>query len=112
MKYAMIHDFYAARGGALSGESDFGAWWTDGPPRGPRYRVSAVHDTGDIYAVNQWTGEVELLGHVEPGECPGGVRHDLYAGCAYTLAEARLKGWADEARDLAWVRERLRKEDT
>ena len=106
MKYAMIHDFYAARGGALSGESDFGAWWTDGPPRGPRYRVSAVHDTGDIYAVNHWSGEGEFLGHVDPGDC-GGPAHGHEDDCTYTLVEARLDGWADEVHELDWARERL-----
>ncbi len=108
VRFATIHDFYTARGGERSGESDFGAWWTDGReprPRGPRYRVSVVHYTGDVYAVNHWTGEVELLGSVGPTDCPDGMDHD--ADCPYALVEASLKGWAEERRDLDWARERL-----
>lgn len=108
MKFATIKDFYDARGGERSGESDFGAWWTDGSaiPRGPRYRVSAVHETGDVYAVNHWTAEVELLGSVGPTDCPNYLDHDPV--CPYALVETRLKGWSDEAHDLEWARERLR----
>ncbi len=108
MKFATIHDFYDARGGERSDESDFGAWWTDEGelrPRGPRYRVSVVHQTGDVYAVNHWTGVIELLGSVGPTDCPDGMDHD--ADCPYALVEASLKGWADEGRELEWARERL-----
>ncbi len=38
---------------ARSGEHDFGAWWTiGGNPRSyPRYRLSWIEDTGELYAV-------------------------------------------------------------
>lgn len=84
-----IKAFYAARGGDRSGELDFGVWW-----RGPfreTYRISAVKDTGDVYAARMIDGEITLLGTLEPG---------------YDHAESALKGWVEEIHkpdSLAWA---------
>jgi hypothetical protein len=89
-----IDAFYDARGGRFSGESDFGVHWCDGRTW-PRYRVSVVKDTGDVYAIRHTNGVVELLGNVG--------RED-----AYDCAEEILDGWEDpEVIQLDWARERL-----
>lgn len=108
--YDSLDAFYAARGGAFSGEADYGSWWLDEaqPLRGPRYRVSVVHDTGDVYAINFWSQTIELLATLTPHECrPNGLKHA--ATCAYTRADQLLDGWAAEtaSKPLSWVRERL-----
>ncbi len=112
-RYPSIDAFYADRGGERSGESDFGCWWTarGGLSRGPFFRVSVVHETGDLYAINLTTGEVELLGSwgADPN-CTGrlGLRHT--EACAYSVADRVLDGWAYREKSgmsLAWVRERI-----
>ena len=110
--YLSIDSFYDMRGGRWSGESDFGVHWRDGK-QWPRYRVSVVRDTGDVYAVNQQTGAVELLGNVKPEPVrDGGDGGPYSSGQApvdvYDVAELLLAGWAQpEIHELAWVRERL-----
>lgn len=97
--------FYAARGGELSRESDYGVWWTDDVPF-PRYRVSYVKDTGDVYAVNQSTRVVEVLGTVEPIEC---LDTDFNVDWDAPL-DAVLEGWTDACGPtggLEWLRDRL-----
>lgn len=48
--FASIDAFYRQRGGAKSGESDLGVWWRGKEPY-PRYRLSWVYDTGDLYVI-------------------------------------------------------------
>jgi hypothetical protein len=92
--YLSIDSFYDMRGGRFSGESDFGVHWRDGK-QWPRYRVSVVRDTGDVYAINHQTGAVELLGNVGAED-------------TYAIAEKVLHGWATVTPlELDWVRARL-----
>ena len=93
-RFESIAAFYEMRGGEWSGESDFGVHWTDGRDW-PRHRVSVVEETGDVYAINSSTGEVELLGNVGHMD-------------AYRHAENVLFGWSDpEITELDWARGRL-----
>lgn len=104
-RFANIAAFYEARGGARSGESDFGVQWLE-TKGGPRHRVSVVHDTGDVYAKNLIDETVELLGTI-PGNCsPSGLTHEAHV-CAYEKADKLFAGWSDEQRPLSWIRERL-----
>ena len=82
----------------LSGESDYGVWWTNGP-RWPTWRVSYIQATGEVYAVEGIQGgRVEVLGVVPPDE----------GRYYYHTLDKLLDGWAEEAgRPLSWVRERL-----
>ena len=84
----------------LSGESDYGVWWQDERPF-PRFRVSYIEATGEVYAV-ALTGEgrSELFGQVQPDE---GDHH-------YRTLDRILAGWAHycgSPHGLAWLRERL-----
>ena len=89
--------FYAGEHRQLSTELDFGVWWR-GKETWPVYRVSWVERTGDLYATNQSTDEIEILGESEPGN--------------REMIEDILKGWADECGkigSLNWVREQIHK---
>ena len=111
-----MESFYAERGGHRSRERDFGVWWTiEIDSRGaavtwPRYRISVVHDTGDVYAMrlsatSDDDGTVELLGNVGGG-CSG--RHDSL--CPYKRADGMLSGWAEmiyKPGSFSWARIRL-----
>ena len=88
-KFTTLADFYEARGGGYSGESDYGNFNVDDlgvglsrarevaetgvefvPYGDPHYRVTYVHDTGDFYVVENrfdTSAEVALLGSVGPG---------------------------------------------
>jgi hypothetical protein len=94
--YPSIEDFYSARGGASSGERDFGVMWLEsgGGAFWPRHRVSVVRDTGDVYAISlERGGAVELIANVGPVD-------------AYARAEQLL--WAELSKnELGWARERL-----
>ena len=106
-QYASIREFYSERGGATSGETDFGVWHRDdcglfGPVLGEgiesktvrlggdefvfinaatnsRIRVSVVDETGDVYAFQYGKGEerVVLLGNLGISNPPGGERNGL-----------------------------------
>ena len=108
-RFANIVEFYDKRGGKLSGEVDFGVWWWE-ENKNVAHRVSWVADTGDVYAVNQVKGTVELLGKTAPcthGYHPIGKPIDC-AGRAES--ERLLDGWAEECGkpdSLAWARERM-----
>ena len=77
-RYDTLQDFYAARGGERSGETDFGlfhypeedaavpAWQRN------HWRVSVVADTGDVYAQNLQRGTVRLLGTLAATDPPTG----------------------------------------
>jgi len=108
-----VFELYDQRGGAQSGECDFGVHWfttDDGMGnhrRGPFFRVSVVHGTGDIYAVNQWTQTVELLSSL-PANVSSCKPLSHGADCAYTLAERIFAGWAEGgSKPLQWARDRL-----
>lgn len=111
--FASVADFYRERGGETSGECDFGVWWYTPRPfetshHGPYYRVSVVHDTGDIYALNQWDHRVELLTTLPAiVQVCDRINHHL-SDCPYKQAENYLEGWAEGAsKPLSWARERL-----
>jgi hypothetical protein len=104
--FESIDAFYAARGGKFSRECDYGVWWSDNPQGFPRYRVSYVKDTGDVYAINQTTGRVEVLGTVEPDPIDERDFRSRWEGPLDDL----LEGWPDRCGPpggLAWVRSRL-----
>ena len=85
-------EFYADPVRAAAIEVDFGWWESFGNTR--RYRVSWIPDTGEVYALDAHTDEVEVLGAVTN-------RDDI---------ERLMDGWWDECRKanaLQWVRERL-----
>lgn len=97
VSWSSVDAFYRASEWRLrSGETDYGVLWR---LDGALYRVSAVHDTGEIYAVAQpgysLAGRVFLIGYFTPGR-----KED---------AEDLLAGWADrDVLDLRWVLDRLR----
>ena len=71
-QWVSLSAFQADRGGGGSVESDYGSRHWYRPPSGeaPRewWRVSVVHDTGDVYASNYKTGQTFLLGVVTPSD--------------------------------------------
>lgn len=104
LRFQSTEVFYASEERRrYSGESDFGCWWRAGNLGRTTYRVSAVKDTGEIYAVrlvqglhDEPAGEIELLAS---GLTPG----------SYVDAETLLQGWAEvcgSEDSLAWVRQR------
>lgn len=107
--YPSIEAFYADRGGELRPELDFGVWWT-GERHFPRYRVSVVHYTGDLYVLDLYSKTVELLATL-PHSCEMPARVlDHCESCCYELAKRLLTGWTDhihEPNSLQWVREAL-----
>jgi hypothetical protein len=84
-----------------SPEKDFGVWWIRGTAPWPRYRVTWVKDTGEVYcyrlagwASDPWDGAIEIL---------GGVAEE-------PELERRLAGWEDkcgEDNGLEWIQRRL-----
>jgi hypothetical protein len=102
--------FYAERGGERSPECDFGVWWSyEGRPF-PRYRVSVVHSTGDIYAVELGhSPKVILLAELGGTDCSD-LRNHESSSCVYREVERILSGWSDpdvSHHSLAWVISRL-----
>ena len=118
-KFATLDDFYEARGGGYSGESDYGKFNRDDlgvelsrvrevaetgvefvPYGDPNYRVTYVHDTGDFYAMENrfdTSAEVVLLGSVGPGH----EEPEVYVHFA---------DWArgdDPGRPFSWFVERI-----
>lgn len=107
--YSTIDDFYVARGGSISGESDYGVHniddlnaFNERPLRGNygNIRVSHVHNTGDFYAMECVTGRVILLGSVD-SVLDEPIIHNHFID------------WADGedmGRPLSWFKERLAKQ--
>ena len=99
--FANIEDFYAENEERRrSGESDYGVWWTEPGQHWPRWRVSYIQKTGEVYAVQLTTGgQVKLLGLVPPDDGP------IY----YQTLDRILEGWVDVADpcSLDWVKARL-----
>jgi hypothetical protein len=93
-----------------SGEADYGVHWRDGGRDWPRWRVSYVRVTGEIYAV-ELRGEyrVRVLGVVPADHVEGGWGPSprlIY----YRTLDGILDGWADpdvSGHDLAWVVRKL-----
>lgn len=61
-----------------SGELDFGVWWRVGEQDYPRWRVSWIDDTGELYAREAGTDRYVILGTYETEE----------------EVEHRMDGWA------------------
>lgn len=100
--YADIEAFYAENEERRrSGEADYGVWWTEPGRNWPRWRVSYIQKTGEIYAVQLTdVGEVRLLGVVPPDD------GNIY----YQTLDLILEGWVDainEPGSLNWIREQL-----
>ena len=100
--YANIEAFYAENEERRrSGEADYGVWWTEPNQNWPRWRVSYIQKTGEIYAVELVErGQVKLLGVVPPDDTP------IY----YQTLDRILVGWANVINrpgSLDWVRARL-----
>ena len=108
--YPNIEAFYSENEARRrSPESDYGVWWRDADCR-EFWRVSYVQATGEVYALNQWTGHLQVLGVVPPD--PDERRRDgLPLGKTYYRTLDRvLEGWTEHCGrpgGLAWVRERL-----
>ena len=96
-----------------SPEWDYGVFWAPSPEdRWPRWRVSWIVDTGDLYAAEQaGAGRVLLLGNCPPhGDYPhsGGIEawHRFHQA---QPIERLLDGWAElDPPVLAWILDRLR----
>ena len=104
--YEDLEAFYrAAPERRRSGEADYEAYWTEGGARWPRWRVSYVQATGEVYAVELGGPErsrVAVLGVVQPDEDDG--RRRAY----YRTLDRLLEGWAEEPyKPLDRVQERL-----
>lgn len=86
-----------------SGEMDFGVWWRDGTFN-VTYRVSAVRDTGEIYAIAMRSGPGVHEGDIEL------LAQGLPVDDDYAEAERILDGWVEicgQADSLQWVRNQL-----
>jgi hypothetical protein len=87
-----------------SRESDFGVQWRE-EAAGPRFRVSWIEATGELYALRQDPSHmVELLGRVPRSGHPDPLRSDL-------IVEAVLAGWehrCGQPGSLRWARDSVR----
>ena len=101
--FSSLEAFYQANPARRSSpEADYGVHWTEAGKPYPKWRISYVKDTGEIYAYEQLpdNGRVMLLGHVPPDAA------ELY----YQTLEGILAGWAEviwQAGSLEWARKRL-----
>lgn len=103
--YANIEEFYAENNDRrTSGEADYGVWWTENGKAWPKWRVSYIHKTGEVYAVQlvggSTDGIVKLLGVVPPDD------DKIY----YKTLDLILDGWAEEIHNpssLVWVERKL-----
>jgi len=100
--YADIEEFYSENEERRrSGEADYGVWWTETGCNWPRWRVSYIQKTGEVYAVQLTPGgEVKLLGVVPPDD------GTIY----YQTLDLILEGWVDainEPGSLNWLQEQL-----
>ena len=116
--------FYDQRGGERSGEGDFGVHNWANPlayraTSNDRWRVSVVEETGDVYAFDNNSRDVLLLGTVVPtdGDSVNANRinarlpREMTYPATYCAAERLFKGWANNpgslGRPLHWFAERL-----
>ena len=103
MTYHSLRQFYAGRpdrAGSL--ESDYGVMWQWGVAQWPRWSVSYIRDTGELYAIRQTPPQpVDVLAVIPPD--PG----EVY----YRTVEAVLDGYADPDRSghqIGWLIDVLR----
>ena len=100
-----FYDFDERR--RYSGEADYGNYWTYTGWNG-RWKVSYVHNTGEVYC-ERYTGDgvdgshpVEILGVVKPDE-----QYDIM-DTYYRTLDHILDGWAElEDQNIEFVRERI-----
>jgi hypothetical protein len=109
--YTSLHSFYSADPRRdRSPEWDYGVEWR-GEYDWPRYRVSWVVETGEVYAYRQGGDEsVRVLGVVDRvGEYPYSAGHDAWAAFRDAQPIERvLEGWAEQpTQELSWVVGRL-----
>ena len=105
--YPSLEQFYDWRSGRHSGESDYGGFnWDDAIKPAPResqaqrgrLRVVLVHDTGDLYAVDN-IGQVPVL-----------LLGTFQQHRSREQVEQLLADWAEgdgPGRPLSWFRERI-----
>lgn len=98
---------------ARSPEWDYGVHWTEGGRDWPRWRVSWIVETGELYAVessNSPAVEVIVLGVIEKdGEYPysAGTRAWSEFNRRQPI-EKLMDGWAEDGpRTLDWIRNRI-----
>lgn len=93
-----------------SAEADFGVHWRYQGRNWPRWRVSHVRDTGDVYAMCQQAPfEVLLLGSVPADPVDESVPFERRERWYRTLDQI-LDGYAEpdvSGHDLAWVQAKL-----
>ena len=100
--YESIEAFYSENEERRrSGEADYGVHWTEPGKRWPAWRVSYVHKTGEVYALELGGGRVEVLGIVPPDDDP----HYYYLTLNKILEDWENVIW--EEGSLTWVREKL-----
>lgn len=91
-----------------SPELDFGVHWRDGR-NWPTYRVSWIQDTGEVYAYENNSGKIEILGTVK-SDITLDELHKAGKNYRDLRVEQLLKDWADhcgEINGLQWVRNQL-----
>ena len=111
-RFENVETFYAAdERRRFSPEWDYGVWWRSTiEHRWPRWRVSWVVETGDLYAVRLAGFEVVLLlGNVPPvGGYPYGLGSGAWAEWNRAQPVERiLAGWAESSETLGWVIDQL-----
>lgn len=112
--YKTLEDFYNARPPQMrqySGEADYGVHWNC-PPWSSRWRVSYVHNTGELYAVRLEgnDGPVLVLGILPPDPIQD-ERRETY----YKTLDRVLEGWPEACNEerkqgrsgIAWILNRL-----
>ena len=103
-----LEEFYADdEKRRFSGEADYGNYWTYTGWTG-RWKVSYVHNTGEVYCHRYTTDgfeerkPVEVLGVVETDDQEG------FQLIYYRTLNRILDGWAElEDQNIEWVRERI-----
>lgn len=108
--YTSLRAFYDADARRdPSPEWDFGVHWK-GEYDWPRYRVSWVIETGELYAVELGgQGRVYVLAVVDRvGDYPYSGGHDAWVRFKDAQPiEQVLSGWAESDQELGWVVRRL-----
>ena len=102
-RYPTLDDFYDDRRRRLSGEADYGVFWAHNGLR--PWRVSYIHETGEVYAVSlKGGGPVIVLGVVLHDPVDSVDHRQVY----YRTLDRILDGWEREAyREIDWARQRL-----
>lgn len=99
-----INELYEARGGRWSPECDLGVWWLRGDRPYPRYRLTWIEDTGDLYIANQHTGEITVLAKIPPETFPEPPNRRFIS--LDGDSSRPLFGWTEHAHEpdgLSWV---------